>query len=69
MNEYDKTFNPDILIGHYDLLSWFSDFALYLNTEWVYEAKKKECNMPEKNGSIGIFFFLRVALPCKNFPF
>ena len=37
MNEYDQTFNPNILIGHYDLISWFSDFALYLNTEWVYD--------------------------------
>ena len=35
MNEYDQTFNPNILIGHYDLISWFSAFALYLNTEWV----------------------------------
>ena len=33
MNEYDKTFNPNIL----DLISWFSDFALYLNTECVYD--------------------------------
>ena len=37
MNAYDQTFNPNILIGHYDLISWFSDFALYLNTEWVYD--------------------------------
>ena len=37
MNEYDQTFNPNILIGHYDLISWFIDFALYLNTEWVYD--------------------------------
>ena len=37
MNEYDQTLNPNILIGHYDLISWFSDFALYLNTEWVYD--------------------------------
>ena len=37
MNEYDHTFNPNILIGHYDLISWSSDFALYLNTEWVYD--------------------------------
>ena len=36
MNEYDQTFNPNILKGHYDLISWFSDFALYLNTQWVY---------------------------------
>ena len=31
------TFNPNIFIGHYDLISWFSDFALYLNTQWVYD--------------------------------
>ena len=37
MNEYDQTFNPNILIGHYDLISWFSDFALYLSTQVVYE--------------------------------
>ena len=36
-NEYDQTFNPNILIGHSDLISWFSDFALYLNTELVYD--------------------------------
>ena len=41
MNEYDQTFNPNILIGHYDLLSWFSDFALYLNTECSAEASSK----------------------------
>ena len=35
MNEYDQTLNPNILKGHYDLILWFSDFALYLNTEWV----------------------------------
>ena len=37
MNEYDQTLNPNILIGHYDLISWFSDFALYLSTQVVYE--------------------------------
>ena len=37
MNEYDLTFNPNILIGHYDLISRFSDFALYLGTQLVYE--------------------------------
>ena len=35
MNEYDQTFNPNILRG--DLISWFSDFALYLITQWVYD--------------------------------
>ena len=37
INEYGQTFNPNILIGHYDIISWFSDFALYLNTQWVYD--------------------------------
>ena len=37
MNEYDQTFNPNVLIGHYDLISWFSDFALYIGTQLVYE--------------------------------
>ena len=37
MNECDQTFNPNVHTGHYDLISWFSDFALYLNTQWVYD--------------------------------
>ena len=37
MSEYDKTFDPYILIGHCDLISWFSDFAVYLCTQVVYE--------------------------------
>ena len=37
MSEYDQTFHPNILIGHYDLISRFSDFALYLGTQVVYE--------------------------------
>ena len=32
MSEYDQTFDPNILIGHCDLISRFSDFALYLDT-------------------------------------
>ena len=31
MNEYDQTFNPKVLIGWCDLISWFSDFCLILN--------------------------------------
>ena len=27
---YDKTFDPELVLGHYDLISRFSDFALYL---------------------------------------
>ena len=37
MSGYDQTFDPNILIGHCDLISRFSDFALYLSTQVVYE--------------------------------
>ena len=37
MSEYDQTFDSNILIGHYNLISWFSEFALYLHTQLVYE--------------------------------
>ena len=37
MFAYDKTFDPKVVLGHYDLISWFSDFALYLGTQLVYE--------------------------------
>ena len=37
MSEYDQTFDPSILKGHCDLISRFSDFALYLNTQVVYD--------------------------------
>ena len=37
MSEYDQTFDPSILIGHCDLISRFSDFALYLGTQMGYE--------------------------------
>ena len=37
MSKYDKTFDPEILIGQCDLISWFSDFALYLGTQLVYK--------------------------------
>ena len=33
---YDKTFDPKVVLGHCDLVSWFSDFALYLDTKLVY---------------------------------
>ena len=36
MSEYDQSFDPNILIGHCDLISRFSGFALYLDTELVY---------------------------------
>ena len=36
MSEYDQAFDSDILIGHCDLISRFSDFALYLDTQLVY---------------------------------
>ena len=31
-----QAFDPNILVGHCDLVSWFSDFALYLDTQLVY---------------------------------
>ena len=37
MSEYDQTFDPNILIGHCDLISRFSDIALYLGIQVVYE--------------------------------
>ena len=36
MSEYDQAFDPNILIGHCDLISQFSDFALYLDTQLAY---------------------------------
>ena len=37
MSEYDQTFGPKLLIGHCDLFTRFSDFALYLGTQLVYD--------------------------------
>ena len=46
MFAYDKTFDPEVVLGHYDpeiligqgdLISRFNDFALYLFTQLVYE--------------------------------
>ena len=37
MFAYDKTFDPKVVIGHYDIISRFSDFLLYLGTQLVYE--------------------------------
>ena len=36
MSEYDQTFDPNKLIGHCDLISRFSDFALYLDTQYIF---------------------------------
>ena len=37
MFAYDKTFDPEVVLGHCDLILRFSDFALYLDTQVVYE--------------------------------
>ena len=37
MSAYDKTFDPEVILDHYDLISKFSGFALYLGTQLVYE--------------------------------
>ena len=36
MIAYDKTFDPEVVLSHCDLIIWFSDFALYLDTQLVY---------------------------------
>ena len=36
MFAYDKTFYPEVVLGHCDLISRLSDFALYLDTRLVY---------------------------------
>ena len=37
MFAYVKTFDPKIVLGHNDLISRLSEFALYLDTQLVYE--------------------------------
>ena len=37
MFAYEKTFDPKVVLYHYDLISRFSDFALLLGTQLVYE--------------------------------
>ena len=37
MFAYDKTFDPKVVLGQYDLISQFSDFPLYLITQLVYQ--------------------------------
>ena len=32
-----RPFDPKVVLGHYDLISRFSDFPLYLGTQLVYE--------------------------------
>ena len=36
MFAHDKTFDPKVVLGQYDLISRFSDFPLYLGTQLVY---------------------------------
>ena len=36
MFSYDKTFDRKVFLGHCDLISWFSDFALYLDAQLVF---------------------------------
>ena len=37
MCQYDTPFDLKINVGHGDLYSWFSDFALYLEDYLMYE--------------------------------
>ena len=36
ISKYDKTLDPKVPIGQCELISRFSDFALYLGTQLVY---------------------------------
>ena len=36
MFAYDKTFDPKVFLGHCDLISCFSEFALYLDTRYIF---------------------------------
>ena len=36
VDAHDKTFDPEVFLGHCDLISRFSDFALYLDTQLVF---------------------------------
>ena len=37
MSEYDQIFDLKVVLGHCDLNAWFSDFALYLDTQLIYD--------------------------------
>ena len=37
MFAYDKTIDPEVVLGQYDLISRFNDFPLYLGTQLVYD--------------------------------
>ena len=56
MFAYDKTFDPEVVLGHCDLISRFSDFALYLDTQLVYL-----CLPPTGSGDI-LFFPVRPSV-------
>ena len=53
MFAYDKTFDPEVVLGHCDLISRYSDFAFYfiLNSE-------NQCI--SKLDKIGIFIDMKV---------
>ena len=37
MSEFDQTIDPKVVMDHCDLISWYSEFALYLHNQWEYE--------------------------------
>ena len=52
MFAYYKTFNPKVFLCHCDVISRFSDFALYIGTQLVYEGtvgKDQEKAQSEKD--------------------
>ena len=41
MSKYDKTFDPKVLIGQCELISRFSDFALYLPSRHLTSVRRQ----------------------------
>ena len=37
ISECDLAFDTKVLISHFDLILWFSDFDLYLDTHKIYD--------------------------------
>ena len=44
MSKYDQAFDPNILIGHCDVIARFSDCALYLDHGHQSSSFKAKCN-------------------------
>ena len=61
MFAYDKTFDPKVVLGHYDLISRFSDFPLYLGTQLVYEHTSLTICLPMTRSLTGKYSWVTVT--------